>query len=317
MDDSRNAHGGRPSDQFIPPDMPGMPVRRPTSDARFLVTDAALGTKSVGALDDDDEEEYDTQLDMARIQNFGLPANGSISQQQSQQSFLQYESSGFSSYSDHDSTANRMPPTAGGGDIAHGEAVAFGMILEDSDHSSFASHELRAAVPSQPHHANHTPPRTRDYEMYRSRTPDSTSSNHNMNNNSNSINSNNNTSLDSAMRRARDSMLAFQHKDSPIVNLRPEELRVLPCPQGPEEPMIPHKTSRRCMERLRQHNRPSKPIPTLVTGMLLQKRPTRKEQMLFTVVECDDCHGELLADKSAVVVACPLCRAVTAASDGS
>jgi hypothetical protein len=118
--------------------------------------------------------------------------------------------------------------------------------------------------------------------------------------------------LDKAVRRARVSMAAFQQKDSPEVHLKPEELPPLPCPAGTQEPSLLHKTSRRCLERIRRGPGDRHSTATLVTGVLLRQRPTPQQQHLMTV-DCDHCHRELLVPKSALMVRCPECRNVSPA----
>lgn len=307
-----------------------------------------LGTKSKGILDDDDEEEVEANLDVGRIQNFhnfppdtrpGLSPAAAVMQHSLHGDTappVQY-APGFDT---HGHTAHP------GDTVIEGEGVAFGVILEEERNGNLyredglgrpsavsrskaaTAHSIGHAVPAHVE-TSRTPPRTRRRDMTDSYSLNSlggdtsstgfsaagrTGGDLSILNNRSSFSEGEHSSLDSAVRRARNNMLAFQQKDGPMAQLRPEELPPPPCPVGPQEPALPHKTSRKCLERIRR--RPGEQYPaTLVTGTELQKRPSLQEQQRFICVICENCQLEMLVEKTAVVVACPKCRSVTAASD--
>lgn len=142
------------------------------------------------------------------------------------------------------------------------------------------------------------------------------------------------TSVDSTIRRAQESMKSFQRSDdSAMSRLTPEEIPAPDCPAKPEEPELPLRTSRRCLERVRQElqQKPGQGMPspktTFVVGLPRRhlhhqqaKHPSQQVDLLtqyphqFMSVACESCHGEMIVPKTAVMVECPNCRKVGAAS---
>lgn len=140
------------------------------------------------------------------------------------------------------------------------------------------------------------------------------------------------TSVDSTIRRAQESMKSFQRSnDSAMSRLRAEEMPAPECPAKPEEPelSIPLRTSRRCLERVRQEQQQQKPgqgMPspqtTFVVGLPRQRAqygPHHVDLLVtyprhFMSVTCESCQGSMIVPKTAVMVECPNCHKVGAAS---
>jgi hypothetical protein len=135
--------------------------------------------------------------------------------------------------------------------------------------------------------------------------------------------------VDSAIRRAQESMRSFQRDDSAKHHLVPEELDPPPCPALPEEPTWTLKTSRRCLERVRlqhqQHQRPSSglwrppnPYATFALGLPRRLHRGQNDPLLhlpryYMTVDCESCRDELIVPKSVVVVECPRCHKISSA----
>ena len=289
-----------------------MDAPNPNSNRGFSSAEGVLGTRSKGLLDDDDEEEMESQLDVARMQDYShlpLPGGGGLHAPHhrggpaeasnlstpygSRQREAKPHSHAFRMAIDDDSVDDDMisysedsirpPPRVRNRRAMHSASSSDEGV---SSHALRADHSENSEIGSGSCHT----PRNRSESFDGDKSP-----------------------LGSAMRRARDSMLAFQQKESPTTKLKPEELKPQSCPSGSLEPALPLKTSRKCLERIRaqKDERPA----VLQTGVVLRKRPTPQEQQRCLVVECDCCQQELLVEKTAVLVACPTCRTVSAASD--